>query len=42
VIETDDPQAAAARMKQVMATPPLWAAGLPLAAEVSIMDRYGK
>ena len=42
VIETDDPEAVAARMKQVMATPPLWAAGLPLAAEVSVMERYGK
>jgi DNA polymerase len=42
VIETDDPEVVAARMKQVMATPPLWAAGLPLAAEVSVMERYGK
>jgi len=42
VIETGDPNMVAARMKEVMAVPPPWAAGLPLAAEVSVMERYGK
>jgi len=37
-----DAEAAAARLVQVMCTPPPWAAGLPLNAEVAIMDRYGK
>ena len=42
VIETDAPDAVAAQLEQVMATPPPWALGLPLAAEVSVMERYGK
>ena len=42
VIETDQPEAVAAQLKRVMATPPQWAMGLPLAAEVSVMERYGK
>jgi DNA polymerase len=37
-----DAEAAAARLVQVMCTPPSWATGLPLNAEVAIMDRYGK
>ena len=37
-----DAEAAAVRLVQTMCTPPPWAAGLPLNAEVSIMDRYGK
>jgi len=37
-----DAEAAAARLVQVMCTPPPWATGLPLNAEVAIMDRYGK
>ena len=41
VLETDDPTAAD-RLKQVMCTPPEWAEGLPLNAEVEVMDRYGK
>ena len=42
VIETDQPEAVAAQLERVMATPPQWAMGLPLAAEVSVMERYGK
>jgi DNA polymerase len=42
VIETDTPDAALAEMQRVMSTSPAWAAGLPLAAEAQIMDRYGK
>lgn len=41
VLETDDPTAAD-RLKQVMCTPPEWAEGLPLNAEVEVMTRYGK
>ena len=42
VIETDDPDAAKARLEKVMTTPPAWAQGLPLDVEASIMERYGK
>ena len=42
VIETDDPDTVAVQLERVMATPPPWASGLPLAAEVSVMERYGK
>jgi DNA polymerase len=42
VLETDRPQEMAARLKEVMCTPPDWAQGLPLSAEVAIMSRYGK
>jgi DNA polymerase len=41
VQETDDPDAPNT-LKQVMCTPPDWAAGLPLNAEVDVMSRYGK
>jgi DNA polymerase len=34
--------AAAARLREVMCTPPAWAEGLPLNCEVKIMERYGK
>ena len=37
-----DAEAAAERLVQVMCTPPPWASGLPLNAEVAIMGRYGK
>jgi len=37
-----DAEAAATRLVQVMCSPPPWASGLPLNAEVAIMDRYGK
>jgi len=42
VIETDRPEEMAVRLKEVMCTPPPWAKGLPLDAEVNIMERYGK
>ena len=41
VLETSDPDAPNT-LKQVMCTPPAWAAGLPLSAEVETMSRYGK
>jgi DNA polymerase len=41
VLETADPDAPNT-LKQVMCTPPEWAAGLPLSAEVETMNRYGK
>jgi len=41
VLETADPDAPNT-LKQVMCTPPDWAAGLPLSAEVEVMNRYGK
>jgi DNA polymerase len=40
VIETSTPNPDA--LRSVMCTPPAWAKGLPLDAEVSIMERYGK
>ena len=42
VLETDRPEKMAVRLKEVMCTPPEWAKGLPLDAEVSVMSRYGK
>jgi len=42
VIETDDPARAKADLERIMCTPPGWAKGLPLAVEVSTMERYGK
>jgi DNA polymerase len=41
VVETADPEAAE-NLKRVMCTAPEWADGLPLAAEVETMKRYGK
>ena len=38
VIETDKP----IDLERIMSTPPAWAEGLPLAAEVKTMTRYGK
>jgi DNA polymerase bacteriophage-type len=38
VIETDQPT----DLERIMSTPPAWAEGLPLAAEVTTMMRYGK
>jgi DNA polymerase len=38
VIETDQP----IDLERIMSTPPAWAEGLPLAAEVKTMTRYGK
>jgi len=42
VLETADPEAAAAALLRVMTTAPAWAQGLPLNAEVETMTRYGK
>ena len=42
VIETDQPEAVTERLRKVMCTPPPWAVGLPLDAEISTMTRYGK
>lgn len=42
VIESDRPEDVASELKRVMTTCPSWAGGLPLAAEVKIMGRYGK
>ena len=42
VLETSDPDKAVADLKHAMTTPPNWAGGLPLKAEVKIMRRYGK
>jgi DNA polymerase len=42
VIETDQPEQVTEQLKKVMCTPPPWAQGLPLDAEISIMARYGK
>jgi len=41
-IETDQPEAVTERLREVMCTPPAWAQGLPLDAEISTMTRYGK
>ena len=41
VLETADPDAPNT-LQQVMCTPPEWAVGLPLSAEVETMTRYGK
>jgi DNA polymerase bacteriophage-type len=42
VIETDQPKQVTERLRKVMCTPPPWAVGLPLDAEISTMTRYGK
>ena len=41
-VPEDEAEAAAARLVRIMCEPPSWAAGLPLNAEVAIMERYGK
>jgi DNA polymerase len=41
-VPEDDAEAAAERLVRIMCEPPPWAAGLPLNAEVAIMERYGK
>jgi DNA polymerase len=38
----EDAEATKAKMESIMVTPPSWAAGLPLAVEIKIMNRYGK
>lgn len=42
VLETANPDDTAATLVDIMTTPPAWAAGLPLNAEVATMTRYGK
>ncbi len=42
VIETDQPEQVTEHLRKVMCTPPPWAQGLPLDAEISTMARYGK
>lgn len=42
VIETDQPEQVTEQLRKVMCTPPPWAQGLPLDAEISTMARYGK
>ena len=42
VIETDQPEAVTEQLRKVMCTPPPWAQGLPLDAEIQTMARYGK
>lgn len=42
VIETDQPEQVTERLRKVMCTPPPWAQGLPLDAEIQTMARYGK
>lgn len=42
VLESDRPEEAKALLEEVMTTPPVWAEGLPLDVEASIMGRYGK
>jgi DNA polymerase len=42
VLETANPDDAAVTLVNIMTTPPAWAAGLPLNAEVATMTRYGK
>ena len=42
VQESANPEQDAELLRRVMCTPPDWAAGLPLNAEVDVMSRYGK
>jgi DNA polymerase len=42
VIETDQPEIVTEQLRKAMCTPPPWAQGLPLNAEISTMSRYGK
>jgi DNA polymerase len=42
VLESATPESSAAKLREVMCTPPDWATGLPLNAETEIMARYGK
>ena len=41
-VPEDNAEDWALRLKEIMCTPPEWAQGLPLNAEVKIMGRYGK
>ena len=42
VMESDRPEEAKELLEEVMTTPPVWAEGLPLEVEATIMGRYGK
>jgi DNA polymerase len=42
VIETDQPETVTKQLRKAMCTPPPWAQGLPLNAEIQTMARYGK
>jgi DNA polymerase len=43
VLESSSPEEDEIKLKSIMTTPPSWAEGLPLEAEVKIMgSRYGK
>ena len=42
VLESDRPEEAKELLEEVMTTPPVWAEGLPLEVEATIMGRYGK
>jgi DNA polymerase len=42
VLESDRPEEAQKLLEEVMTTPPMWAEGLPLEVEATIMGRYGK
>jgi DNA polymerase len=42
IIETDQPETVTEQLRKVMCTPPPWAQGLPLNAEIQTMARYGK
>ena len=42
VVETADAAGTTAAMMAAMTTPPPWAQGLPLAIEITTMERYGK
>ena len=42
VLETSDGPLAERALMDIMTTPPAWAGGLPLAAEVKTVGRYGK
>jgi DNA polymerase len=42
VIETDQPEIVTEQLRKAMCTPPPWAQGLPLNAEIQTMARYGK
>jgi len=37
-----DADAVQANMSEIMCTAPAWAAGLPLAIDIKVMERYGK
>jgi DNA polymerase len=41
-VPASDADAAVAMLHSVMCTSPTWASGLPLEAEINVMDRYGK